>query len=39
MIRSHSDDDLPITLGIEEEFFLIDPDSGDLLADPDPAHL
>ena len=36
MIRSHSDDDLPITLGIEEEFFLIDPDSGDLLADPDP---
>ena len=26
-----------ITLGIEEEFFLVDPDSGDLLADPDPA--
>ncbi len=28
--------DLPITLGIEEEFFLVDPDSRDLLADPDP---
>ncbi len=27
--------DLPITLGIEEEFFLIDPETGDLLADPD----
>ena len=25
-----------ITLGVEEEFFLIDPDSRDLLADPDP---
>ena len=36
MIRSNTDDDLPITLGIEEEFFLIDPGSGDLLADPDP---
>ncbi len=36
MTRSNSDDDPPITLGIEEEFFLIDPDSGDLLADPDP---
>ncbi len=36
MSRSNSDDDLPITLGIEEEFFLIDPDSGDLLRDPDP---
>ncbi|MCE2453204.1 MAG: carboxylate-amine ligase, partial [Nitrospinae bacterium] len=30
-------DDLSITLGIEEEFFLVDPDSRDLLADPDPA--
>lgn len=26
----------PVTLGIEEEFFLVDPDSRDLLADPDP---
>lgn len=29
--------DLSITLGIEEEFFLVDPVSRDLLADPDPA--
>ena len=28
--------DLAITLGVEEEFFLVDPDSRDLLADPDP---
>ena len=28
--------DIPITLGIEEEFFLIDPETRDLLADPDP---
>ena len=28
--------DLSITLGVEEEFFLIDPDTRDLLADPDP---
>ena len=27
--------DLPITLGLEEEFFLVDPDSRDLLTDPD----
>ena len=27
--------DLPITLGVEEEFFLVDPVSRDLLADPD----
>ena len=26
-----------ITIGIEEEFFLVDPDSRDLIADPDPA--
>ena len=26
---------LPITLGVEEEFFLIDPETRDLLADPD----
>ena len=31
------DGDLPITLGVEEEFFLVDPESLDLLADPDPA--
>ena len=30
-------DDLAITLGVEEEFFLVDPGSRDLLADPDPA--
>ena len=28
--------DLNITLGVEEEFFLVDPESRDLLADPDP---
>ncbi len=32
-----SQDPLAITLGIEEEFFLVDPVSGDLLANPDPA--
>ena len=31
-----ANDDLAITLGVEEEFFLIDPDTRDLLADPDP---
>ena len=31
-----SADDLNITLGVEEEFFLVDPESRDLLADPDP---
>ena len=30
------DADSAITLGIEEEFFLVDPDTGDLLHDPDP---
>ena len=30
-------DDLAITLGVEEEFFLVDPATRDLLADPDPA--
>ena len=30
-------DDLAITLGVEEEFFLVDPETRDLLADPDPA--
>ena len=29
-------DDLNITLGVEEEFFLVDPKSRNLLADPDP---
>ena len=29
--------DLNITLGVEEEFFLVDPESRDLIADPDPA--
>lgn len=28
--------DLTITLGVEEEFFLVDPDTRDMLADPDP---
>ncbi|MCY4012107.1 MAG: carboxylate-amine ligase [Gammaproteobacteria bacterium] len=30
-------DHVPITLGVEEEFFLVDPESRDLIADPDPA--
>ena len=30
-----SGDGLAITLGVEEEFFLVDPDSRDLLVDPD----
>lgn len=30
-------DDLGLTLGVEEEFFLVDPDSRDLIADPAPA--
>ena len=29
--------DLTITLGVEEEFFLVDPATRDMLADPDPA--
>ena len=32
-----NDNDLNITLGVEEEFFLVDPESRDLIADPDPA--
>ena len=28
--------DLDITFGIEEEFFLVDPDTRDIIADPDP---
>ena len=31
------DTDLNITLGVEEEFFLVSPQSWDLIADPDPA--
>ncbi|CZB15890.1 carboxylate-amine ligase [Candidatus Synechococcus spongiarum] len=30
-----SSDQFPITLGVEEELFLVDPQSGDLLVDPD----
>ena len=30
-------DKFGVTLGLEEEFFLVDPDSRDLIADPDPA--
>ena len=29
------DPDLDITLGVEEEFFLVDPETRDVLADPD----
>ena len=36
MNSNNSFDDLNITLGVEEEFFLVDPESRDLLADPDP---
>ncbi len=32
-------DDLQITLGIEEEFFLVDPETRDLVADPGPGIL
>ena len=31
------DNDLNVTLGVEEEFFLVDPESRDLIADPDPS--
>ena len=30
-------DDFALTFGLEEEFFLVDPESRDLIADPDPA--
>ena len=30
-------DELTITLGLEEEFFLVDPETRDLIVDPDPA--
>ena len=35
MTGSPETQDLAITLGVEEEFFLVDPDSRDLVADPD----
>ncbi len=35
-MTQHSSDHVPITLGVEEELFLVDPQSRDLLADPDP---
>ena len=31
-----NDEGIKITLGVEEEFFLVDPDTRDLLIDPDP---
>ena len=34
MTAADTGHDLAITLGVEEEFFLVDPDSRDLLADP-----
>ncbi|MDE0530660.1 MAG: carboxylate-amine ligase [Albidovulum sp.] len=37
MIRLAMRDDLEISLGIEEEFFLVDPETRDLISDPDPA--
>lgn len=35
MAQCKSDDPLAITFGVEEEFFLVDPDTRDLLPDPD----
>ena len=35
MTAAGTGDDLTITLGVEEEFFLVDPETRDLLADPD----
>ena len=37
MTGAATDDGLAITLGVEEEFFLVDPETRDLLPDPDPA--
>ena len=34
--EAEADTDVDITFGIEEEFFLVDPDSRDMIADPDP---
>ena len=36
MAGAVNEGDLAITLGVEEEFFLVDPESRDLLPDPDP---
>ena len=36
MTGAVNEGDLAITLGVEEEFFLVDPESRDLLPDPDP---
>ena len=36
MSGAGGEDGLAITLGVEEEFFLVDPESRDLVADPDP---
>ena len=36
-MANEQDDQLAITLGVEEEFFLVDPESRNLIADPDPA--
>ena len=35
MTARSGDDSFAITLGVEEEFFLVDPETRDLLADPD----
>ena len=37
MTEAASREDLAITLGVEEEFFIVDPGSRDLIADPNPA--
>ena len=31
--------DLDVTIGVEEEFFLVDPETRDLVSDPGPGHL
>ncbi len=36
MAQDRTADPLAITLGVEEEFFLVDPETRDLLSDPDP---
>ena len=36
MKKATTEDPLAITLGVEEEFFLVDPETRDLLPDPDP---
>lgn len=39
MTQGRHDSNLALTLGVEEEFFLIDPETRDLLSDPDSAIL